>query len=570
MARVRLADRQGVTTRVKPENITGMARQGVQDGLRAVSAAQELRAISVTQEVTAPELSFEPRQEFRHLVADPSIADCRGKRIGILVVTYNALTTLRGVLQRIPPAVWRNVEEVVILDDASPDATFELALGIKALLNLPKLQILRQPRNVGYGGNQKAGYEYFLKKGFDICVLLHGDGQYAPEMLAQLYHPLVTGEAEAVFGSRMMKELGGARKGGMPLYKYVGNRILTRFENMALGMNLTEFHSGYRAYSLKALKEIDFSHMTDDFHFDTEIIIKLNHQHMRIREVPIPTYYGDEICYVDGLKYALNVYRAVRRYQGTVNSSRQAPEFAEYFQHYPIKSSRYSSHDYALRLTGKDKDILDIGCGEGFFASKLKMNGHRVTGIDFLATPANLQAMESYSQMNLDTGELGAVLGGRRFDYVLLLDVLEHLKDPERLLSEAKKALRPGGRIIISVPNIANITVRLLLLAGRFDYTSRGILDNTHLRFFTRRTARRMTDSCGLSIVKEKLTVMPVELALGLLPNSRTMRLLSACLAVATRLMPGLLGYQIMHVAADNCPDAGLSERNEPASTTMQ
>ena len=167
-------------------------------------------------------------------------------------------------------------------------------------------------------------------------MLLHGDGQYAPEVLARMYHPLVHGEADAVFGSRMMKDYGGPLKGGMPLYKYVGNRILTTFENRALGMHLTEFHSGYRAYSMHALKQIDFSQMTDDFHFDTEIIIKLQHQGFRIHEVPIPTYYGDEICYVNGLKYAADVARAVRRYHQTRRSVRRChPEFQEYFVHYP-------------------------------------------------------------------------------------------------------------------------------------------------------------------------------------------------------------------------------------------
>jgi glycosyltransferase involved in cell wall biosynthesis len=226
------------------------------------------------------------------VVDDERAADCRGQRIGILIVTYNALATILPVLKRIPPSVWRNVEEIVIFDDDSQDATYELAVGLKALRHLPKLQVLKHPRNLGYGGNQKAGYRYFMGKGFDLVVLLHGDGQYAPEILARLYAPIIAGEADAVFGSRMMTTYGGPLKGGMPLYKFVGNRILTWYENRALGMRLTEFHSGYRAYDLHALAKIDFRHMTDDFHFDTEIIIKLHHQRFRIREVPIPTYYG--------------------------------------------------------------------------------------------------------------------------------------------------------------------------------------------------------------------------------------------------------------------------------------
>src|ERR1022692_3332409 len=152
-------------------------------------------------------LPFEPLPALRSsaLLDDGSLADSRGKRIGILIVTYNAVTTLKKVLKRITPNVWKNVEEVAIFDDASPDATYELAVGIKASIDLPKLKVLKHARNLGYGGNQKAGYQYFIERGFDVVVLLHGDGQYAPEVLSSIYHPLVTGEADAVFGSRMMK-----------------------------------------------------------------------------------------------------------------------------------------------------------------------------------------------------------------------------------------------------------------------------------------------------------------------------------------------------------------------------
>lgn len=284
-------------------------------------------------DLTLPPLSFEPAAGLHSSVAsdDTALADCKGKRIGILIVTYNATSTLFKVLKRISPSVWSNVEEIAVFDDASPDATYELAFGLKVLRSLSKLKVLRHERNLGYGGNQKAGYRYFIERGFDVVVLLHGDGQYAPEILSHMYAPLVAGDADAVFGSRMMKTYGGALKGGMPLYKYVGNRILSTIENRALGMNLTEFHSGYRAYNLHALRQIDFTRMTDDFHFDTEIIIKLHHQRYRIQEVPIPTFYGSEICYVNGLKYARNILRAVKRYRQTCRAGKCHPEFQEYF-----------------------------------------------------------------------------------------------------------------------------------------------------------------------------------------------------------------------------------------------
>ena len=501
-------------------------------------------------------LPFEPLPAFQAspLQDDREAANCHGKRIGILIVTYNAVTTLTKVLKRITPNVWNNVEEIAIFDDASQDATYELAMGIKALRQLAKLTVLKHERNLGYGGNQKAGYRYFIERGFDIVVLLHGDGQYAPEIISHLYQPIVTGKADAVFGSRMMKTYGGPLHGGMPLYKYLGNRILSVFENSALGLNLTEFHSGYRAYGLAALRKIDFTHMTNDFHFDTEIIIKLNHQGFTISEVPIPTYYGTEICYVNGMKYARDVFRAVRRYKRTCRSVARCPEFAEYFIHYPIKRSKYSSHDYVRSLVGSNQEVLDIGCGEGDFAAALKENGNRVTGVDLLPQPGNAAAFEQFFSADLDDGISAVVnaLGGKRFDRVLLLDILEHLRSPDRILTQCRALLNTNGQLIVSLPNIANITIRLMLLFGRFDYTERGILDRTHLRFFTRKTARRFLRENGYELIQERSTVMPLELVLGLSPVSLPMRIVNRLLAGMTRIMPGLLGYQIVLVARNS------------------
>ncbi|HEY1494870.1 MAG TPA: bifunctional glycosyltransferase/class I SAM-dependent methyltransferase [Candidatus Solibacter sp.] len=499
---------------------------------------------------TTAGLSYEPRAAFAQH-ADPAIADCEGKRIGILIVTYNAISTLLPVLKRIPPVVWNNVEEVVVFDDASQDATFELALGIKASHHVPKLHVLKHRKNLGYGGNQKAGYRYFIEKGFDIVVLLHGDGQYAPEILAQMYHPLVAGSSDAVFGSRMMRTFGGPLKGGMPLYKYVGNRILTILENRALGTRLTEFHSGYRAYNLHALAQLDFSRMTDDFHFDTEIIIKLHHQGMKIREVPIPTYYGTELCNVDGLKYARDVLRSVWRYRQTCRSVTRAPEFAEYFVHYPIKHSRHSSHHYARQLVGRDQDVLDIGCGEGFFAAELKADGNRIVGVDAIPTAQHNDALEQFITEDLNAAPEALIrdLGALRFDRVLLLDVLEHLVEPDRLLAGVAGALKPTGRLVVSLPNVANISVRLALLFGRFNYVERGILDRTHLHFYTRKTSRALLEQAGYQILESRVTVMPLELILGLAPKNLLMRAITETLAFFTRIFPGLLGYQLVYLA---------------------
>ncbi len=480
-----------------------------------------------------------------------TLASNRGKRIGILIVTYNALTTLKKVLERIPQEVWKNVEQVVVFDDASQDATYELAVGLKEVWGDTKLHVLKHEKNLGYGGNQKAGYRYFIEQGFDIAVLLHGDGQYAPELLANMYQPLVAGEAEAVFGSRMMRDHGGPLKGGMPLYKYVGNRILTLFENWALGMKLTEFHSGYRAYSMHAMKQIDFTHMTNDFHFDTEIIIKFHHQGFRINEIPIPTYYGDEICYVNGLKYAQDVFAAVKRYQETRRSIEKHPEFAEYFIHYPIKQSTYSSHHMVKEAVGSNQLVLDVGCGMGFMAAQFVEQNNSVFGVDQLSAEDVSSSLDGYVQTDLEAG-LGPALeefAGKHFDKIVFADVLEHMPRPEIHLKQALGLLAENGQVIVSVPNVVNITVRLGMLFGSFSYQDRGILDRTHLRFYTAASARALLEQEGYKIVRQQMTVMPLEIVLPLELTNPLMRFLHATLVFATKILPNLLGYQVFLVA---------------------
>jgi glycosyltransferase involved in cell wall biosynthesis len=235
------------------------------------------------------------------------------KKIGILVVAYNARNTLRGVLQRIPPSVAEKIQEIFVFDDASPDDTHKVGLECQQDLHEGKLSIYRNPVNLMYGGNQRRGYQYAIMQGLDIVVLLHGDGQYAPEVMQDLLAPLENGEAEMVMGSRMMIK-GAARKGNMPFYKYIGNRILTGIENTLIGANFTEFHSGYRAYSVHALNNIPLESLTSNWHFDTQIILEFLKRGYRIREVPIPTYYGDEICHVNGIPYAWNCVRETMKY----------------------------------------------------------------------------------------------------------------------------------------------------------------------------------------------------------------------------------------------------------------
>jgi hypothetical protein len=203
----------------------------------------------------------------------------------------------------------------------------------------------------------------------------------APEILPALLVPLINNKADAVFGSRMI-EKGAARSGGMPRYEWIGNKILTAFQNRMLRTALSEFHSGYRLYSTEALSKIPFERNTDDFHFDTQIIYQLLLKGLRIVELPIPVFYGDEICYVKGMRYAWNVFKTtlrLRLHQMNLLFDRRfdvhPPE-----QNYDLKLGFTSSHTAAIDAARPGSHLLDIGCGQGELARELAKKGCRLPG----------------------------------------------------------------------------------------------------------------------------------------------------------------------------------------------
>jgi 2-polyprenyl-3-methyl-5-hydroxy-6-metoxy-1,4-benzoquinol methylase len=468
----------------------------------------------------------------------------RPARIGILVVAYNAATTLASVLDRIPKPFRSRITQVFVCDDASDDSTYLVGLGYKQVDSDLPLTIIRHPRNLGYGGNQKAGYRLAIEHDLDIIVLLHGDGQYAPECLQDIVAPLERGECDAVMGSRMMVK-GDARKGGMPLYKYVGNKILTRFENAALGTSLSEFHSGYRAYSVPALASIPFERNSDGFNFDTQIIIQLIDAGKRIVEVPIPTYYGDEICYVDGLKYARDVTGDVIRYRlsklGFLSDG-----LGSVSQDYRVKEGEESSHAVILRWLehAPPQRILDLGCSGGSLASRVRALGHHVTAVDVVELPGVRSRVDHFVCADLDHGLPAEVRELGPFDVVMTADVLEHLRDPGLLLEQVRPLLRPRGMLIASVPNFGHWYARIRAVLGLFDYDQRGVLDRGHLRFFTRRSFMRLLRNAGFSITRYEATGLPLEVLTR--RQDRAVRVLRSLDRLAVAARPTLFGYQFV------------------------
>src|SRR5579863_2337811 len=408
----------------------------------------------------------------------------RKSKVLVFIVAYNAEKTIRKVVHRIPAQLLNTYDvDVLIIDDSSRDATFEKGHSITKEADLPfPITVLFNPKNQGYGGNQKLGYHYALERGYDFVALIHGDGQYAPECLPELLEPLRKGEAGAVFGSRMMTP-SGARSGGMPLYKLAGNKILTWIENKLLRSNLSEFHSGYRIYSTKALAAIPFDRNSNDFHFDTEIIIQLLVARQTIKELPIPTYYGDEICRVNGLKYAWNVVVAALKARLQELSLFYDRRFdcapAETASPYTLKLDYASPHTMALDRVPAGSRVLDLGCAGGYMGVVLKERKQCfVSAVD--VTEISIRGLDEFQIHDLNLGVPDIPPDG--YDVVLMLDVIEHLTRPETFLEQLRQELArsTSTELLISTGNVACFITRLMLMFGQFNYGKRGILDVTH------------------------------------------------------------------------------------------
>jgi glycosyltransferase involved in cell wall biosynthesis len=480
----------------------------------------------------------------------PPQAEPGSGNILVFVVAFEAERHLVSVFERIPKEIFSDpAVHVLCIDDASQDRGGEVLMGWARERGLEdRITILRNPVNQGYGGNQKLGYRMAVDRGYDLVILLHGDGQYAPELLPEIIATWRGGEADVILGSRML-EPGGARRGGMPLYKWVGNRILTTFQNRLTGEGLSEYHTGYRAYTTRFLISVPFEMNTNDFHFDTDILLQAAHVGARIVEIPIPTRYGDEECRVPGLRYSRDVVGSTLRFKlhqmGMLCSLKL--RHLKPIRYQDKTAVPYSSHAMALQEVRKTapRRLLDIGSGPGFVAAQCVEEGISVTAVD--REPPLPGNNFEFAAADLESDRLPVDPGD--FDCVLLLDVIEHLRDPEgfmvSLRHRAERPYPPEGepfRVVLSTPNVAFVAVRFNLLLGRFPYAERGILDITHKRLFTRSSLVTLLRDCGYRIDKIRPVPVPFETVVG----GRMGWFLGFLSAVGARVWPTLFAFQFL------------------------
>lgn len=442
------------------------------------------------------------------------------KRLLIFIVAYNAQLTLREVLDDISPEIFKKlIVEILIIDDASEDAAHIIVQGYKNEYANPVITFLRNPVKSSYGACQKLAFEYAIQNNFDIVSLLHANGKYPANRLWDLVRPICEDNMSFVFGSRLKNndEASGndISPQDTPFYKIIANQILTFIQNKILNTKLTEFHSGFRAYKVEELKCIPYERNSDEYHFDTQVLIQLLKKGVKYEEISIPGYHGEELQYVKGLNYALNVLKTTFLSRIHDLSILYQREYDLGFDntHYTAKLGYVSSHSLAIESVRNNTKVLDIGCNQGFIAREIKKKNCWVAGVDYYPV-INSSCIDEFSILDLNKPELLPNISN--FDHVLMLDVIEHVENPEHLLDVIReKSGRRCPILTITTGNIAFIIIRLQLLFSQFNYGKQGILDMTHKRLFTFGSLKRILGQCGYDIIKIRGIPAPFPKAIG-------------------------------------------------------
>ncbi|MEW6056213.1 MAG: glycosyltransferase family 2 protein [Bdellovibrionota bacterium] len=445
-------------------------------------------------------------------------------RVLIFIVAYNAGNHIRSVLDRLPKEVFNNSSfHVLIIDDCSKDQTAQTASTHVSHYKYDNVTVLRNTINMGYGGNQKVGYRYAVENGFGLVILLHGDGQYAPELVLEFVKRWEEEKADVVLGSRMI-EKSRARAGGMPFYKWIGNQVLTTFQNYTVGSALSEFHTGYRAYDTGFLKKIPFELNTNDFHFDTEILLQAFALEAKVAEFSIPTHYGDEICHVNGMQYAWDVVKACLEYKFQKIGFFCSMQYRGLLKHQESQSG--SAQYHVIERIRPGSKVLNLGRNSEFLNQQLSALSCKVT-----TRTVDLEAGKPEEDVSA-------------YDYVLSLDRIERYSDTENFLVNCRYSMGSLHQptFVLSAGNVAFLGLRILLAFGTFNYGERGILKVNHNRLFTLSSVRRMLHETGY----ESGEVRGIGVPFNLVFPGKLGRLLARISDGLARFYPSMFAYQFL------------------------
>lgn len=463
--------------------------------------------------------------------------------IGLFLFGCANRERLRQTLERIPTAAVPWLREVVVV----PEPTTGLGLDEVEILakqsGLP-VRLHRDPRDSGYGGARRAAFEYALVRGFDHVIQMRGDGLHPPEALPELLHAALLDGQRVVIASRLVDRVETLRA-GMTLARLVAHTLATGFQNRALGLSLRDYHSSYRLYAASVLRGIPFQLNATDRRFETQILIQCRALGVPLCEVPVLPAWKEYRGGREGLREVIRGCATAVDYRlHQMHVTRRGCFFVEQDVHYTLKRSPTGSHMQIVASIRPGSRVLDLGCSQGLLAGPLREKSVRMVGVDSGPPERLAAALEAYYRRDLEQPlELPV---GRVFDYVVVADVIEHLRQRTQLMRSARRFLKEDGRLIISTPNVALWFYRLSLLAGRFEYGPRGVLDETHVRLYTRASFRREVERAGFQVIRQRVTALPFEVVFQSTGRSRLVRMIAEAYHLLARAWPSLFAYQFI------------------------
>ena len=433
-----------------------------------------------------------------------------------------------GALERIPQPLLGRMESIVVMagEDLAPVLEEQSRARDKALAE--RIVVERDPRRYGYGGRRKAALEYARGRAVDVVAVADASVDLPLERLAELFGAALEPEAPIVIASRS--------RPGRPAGAGFAHNFL-------LGFRLHDYASGFRLLPRVWLQRLPFELNADDRRFDTEILIQARAAGARIVEVPVPPF-GDGLPAEDRFSIARSIGAAVDYRLHQLHVTRRGQYLVEAAAPYLFKRSPHGSHMQVLDAIAAHTRVLDLGCSQGLLAGPLRARDVRVVGVDAHDPAPVSPDLEAYYQRDLE--EPLVLPEGRSFDYVVVSDVIEHIRNRAQLLRSVRRNLKPDGRLLISTPNVAIWFYRLSLLAGRFEYGPRGVLDETHVHLFTRATFRREIERAGFRVLRERVTALPFEVVFESTGQSRVVAALSFLYHLLARAWPKLFAYQFL------------------------
>lgn len=467
-------------------------------------------------------------------------------RFALFLCDCSNADAVRKTLSRIPDELGDWFEEVVIMLDRPAGGSMFAARDLQTGSRL-ELRFHRPPRDSGFGAVRKAAFEYALLKGFDQVIIMRGDATHPPEMLPEMIQSALSDPARFVLATRLR------RIDAMSFHR-LPHRLSTFIQNRILGMRLRDYRASFRLYPSEALARIPFQLNADDAQFDVEIILQLRALGIPIHEAPLNDRFAnhnentdsadtsDASDASDVAQDALACATAIGYRLHQVHLTRNGRYLVDRDIHYTLKRSRTGSHVQIVSAISEGSTVLDLGCSNGLLARPLLEKNVRVTGVDAGPGQRLSKELANYYQHDL---ELPLDLPyGRVFDYVVCADVIEHLKNRSQLLRGARRYLKPDGKLIISTPNIALWFYRMSLMVGRFEYGPRGVLDETHVHFYTGSTFRREVEKAGFTVLRQRATSLPFEVVFESTGRSRLVRSLEFIYHSMAQLWPSMFAYQ--------------------------